>query len=526
MKRHQIFRHVLGLGLLVLSPVSVFAHQISLIRAEALVHPDKVELKLVVMPEDVLLAAGGFNIVTGRVARADVLRGAEAHPKYLLDGLIILNEEGQRLTGKVTKVELPPLPDDSVLLDNLLATSVVYQIEYPLAKPPARLSFRQHFNVATSPMPVMTLLTVTRAGLTSATMMQIPEGENAETVVFDWTETAGSTTAVSGGTTVMKSPAFDVSDTFIYIQSEEVRIEILMPLSALESWSPIARANPDILEPLEQVVAHAALEKFFTAQNELRIDGILVKPKLDRLDFYGIDYKDFSVRPERKRLVAASTRIGAILTYSTKGAPRSVELTWTLFNNKDPLVRAVVFAYDKGSRLLFQPDKPTFTWDNPGIPPLPKIEAISTRQNAADDSARAALSETLLRNVYRGFDYRSESDIYDALAQSVQGELLANLYLKIKQGLIMQEQGGAVARVKEVTVTRSEPVASKAKDGFAERVTWQVEGTVEHWGHIHTRVNEYTADLGIAPYHGVWKINLLDVVKQSQIRSAVSLRRL
>ena len=175
---------------------------------------------------------------------------------------------------------------------------------------------------------------------------------------------------------------------------------------------------------------------------------------------------------------------------------------------------------------MFQPDKPTFTWDNPGVPPLPKIEAISIRQNAADDNARAALSETLLRNVYRGFDYRSESDIYDALAQSVQGPLLADLYLKIKQGLIMQEQGGAVARVKEVTVTKAEPAQGKAKDGFAERVTWQVEGTVEHWGHIHTRVNEYTADLGIAPNRGVWKINSLDVVKQSQVRSAVSLRRL
>ena len=43
-----------------------------------------------------------------------------------------------------------------------------------------------------------------------------------------------------------------------------------MPLSTLETWSPIPRANPEILEPLEQVVAHAALETFFTSQNELR----------------------------------------------------------------------------------------------------------------------------------------------------------------------------------------------------------------------------------------------------------------
>ncbi len=515
-----------SLGLLLPGRAPVFAHQISLIRAEAVVHRDKVELTHNVMPEDILLSAGGYNIVTGRVAKADLLRGVEVHPRFLLDGLVILDEDGHRLTGKVTKFDLPPLPEDWVPLDDLMATTIVYRVEFPLAKPPARLSFQHHFNQASFAVPVMMQLTVTREGLTSAAMMQVPEGENAETVAFDWTETPGTAATNTTATLTMKPPAFDVSDVFLYIQNEEVRIEILMPLSTLETWSPIPRANPEILEPLEQVVAHDALEKFFTGQNELRIDNILVKSKLDRLDFYGIDYKDFSVRPERKRLTAASTRVGAILTYSTKGVPRHVELKWTLFNNKDPIVRAVVFAYDQGSRVMFLPDKPTFAWDNPGIPPLPKIDAIPTRQNAADDAARAALSETLLRNVYRGFDYHAEKEIYEALAQSVQGELLADLYLKIKQGLILQEQGGAVARVKEVKVINSEPATAQVKDGFVERVTWQVEGTVEHWGHIHTRVNEYTADLGIVPSHGVWKIKLMDVVKQTQVRSAVSLRRL
>jgi hypothetical protein len=448
------------------------------------------------------------------------------HPALLLDGLVILDEDGRRLTGKITKVELPPLTDDGILADDLLATTIVYRVEYPLAKIPSRLSFQHHFDTKAFAMPVIAQVTVTREELTYGTLIQIPEGENAETVNFDWTETPGSTTTTSRGTTTIKPPAVDVSDAFLYIQSEEVRLEILMSLATLETWVPVARANPDILEPLEQVVAQRTLAKFFTEQNELRIDGLLVKPKLDRLDFYGIDYRDFSVRPERKRLSAVGTRLGAILTYSTKGAPRHVELKWTLFNNKEPAVRAVVFAYDKGSRLLFRPDNPTFVWDNPGVTPLPKIEVLPTKQAAADEAARTTLAETLLRNVYRGFDYRSESDIYDALAQSVQGELLANLYLKIKHGLVMQEQGGAVARVKEVKVTKCEPATGKAKDSFAERVTWQVEGTVEHWGHIHTRVNEYTADLSIAASACAWKINSMDVTKQSQVRSTVSVRKL
>ncbi len=128
--------------------------------------------------------------------------------------------------------------------------------------------------------------------------------------------------------------------------------------------------------------------------------------------------------------------------------------------------------------------------------------------------------------MYRAFDYHDESDIYDALARSVSGDLLADLYLKIKQGLIMQEQGGAVARVQSVNVMTTEPLAGGGKNGFAERVTWQVEGTVEHWGHIHLRVNEYSADLEIEPVDGSWKITAMNVSRQSLVKTAVLLRKL
>jgi hypothetical protein len=83
-----------------------------------------------------------------------------------------------------------------------------------------------------------------------------------------------------------------------------------------------------------------------------------------------------------------------------------------------------------------------------------------------------------------------------------------------------------VARVKEVKVTKSEAAADKVEGGFFERITWQVAGTVEHWGHIHTRTNEYTADLGITPQDGAWKIVSIKVVRQSQVQNAVSLRKL
>ena len=227
------------------------------------------------------------------------------------------------------------------------------------------------------------------------------------------------------------------------------------------------------------------------------------------------------MRASPQRQSAWTARVGVILTYASKGAPGHVELKWTLFNNEMLATRAVIFAYDRGSRFTFFQNHPVFKWDNPGAPPLPPVTAVST-----GEKSRAVVAESLLQNVYRSFDYHSESDIYDALARSVQGDLLADLYLKIKQGLTMQEQGGAVARVLAVKVVKAEPAEANSRSGFAERVTWQVEGTVEHWGHLHSRVNEYCAELEIEPADGSWKISAMNVARQSLVKSAVILRKL
>jgi len=503
------------------------AHSISTVEGEALVHRDKLELTIKVRPEDILLSAGMTLIISDRIEETVIAKGAEAHKRFLLDGLILSESDGRRLAGKVTKVELFVVPKAGIPLEDLMSKTAVYHLEYPLTGPPTRLGFRQHFNTGDVAMPVVVQMSVLREGATTATLISVPEGEQAEQVTLDWSPAAGAGTAVSGERPTAAKPAVIAAiEAFVYIQNDEVRVEILIPLPTLETWQAVPRTNEDVLEIAEQAAARTRLEAFFTAHNELRIDGVAVRPKLGRLDFFGIDFQDLAARPEPKRLPAATARVGAILNYSTKGPPRHVELKWTLFGDKVPAVRGVVFAYDKGARISFTPSQPTFAWQSPGAAPLPKIGAVPAGQSPADDAARAVLAETLLRNIYRGFDYHSESDIYDALAQSVAGDLLTDLYLKVKQGLTVQEQGGAVARVDEVKVTRSEPSHGKAEGGFVERVTWQVAGTIEHWGHLHTRVNEYTAELGISSQDGAWKIVSMKVVRQSQVRNAISLRKL
>ena len=316
MMRLTILWSMPALCLLALVPAAS-AHSISLVEAEALVHRDNIELKIEVRAEDILLSAGMSIIFTDRIDKAVFVKGAEAHKKFLSDGLIVRDADGHRLTGKITRVELPPIQDDGISLDDVRIKTAIYHFEYPLEKPPTSLSFLQHFDTGAVALPVVMEIRVVREGQSTGTTICVPGGEDAERVTFDWA--TATTTVAERATTRPSAP--DAAEAFVYIQDDQVRIEILMPLTALETWQPIPRSNPDFLEVDEQASAHAALEALFVSHNELKIDGVMVRPTLDRLDFYRIDSKDFAMLPKPQRLNAASARIGAILTYSTKGAP-------------------------------------------------------------------------------------------------------------------------------------------------------------------------------------------------------------
>ena len=137
----------------------------------------------------------------------------------------------------------------------------------------------------------------------------------------------------------------------------------------------------------------------------------------------------------------------------------------------------------------FVSDFAVATYDHPLHQPEPfEIPA----DEAADIFGR------LHTNIFRAFDYADESDVYQALAKSVDGALLRDLYLQINQSLRVQEQGGAVAVIEKVNLIDGNPAPVSEADkkpaiGFGYDATWILDGTIEHWGHIHERTNQYRA---------------------------------
>ena len=138
--------------------------------------------------------------------------------------------------------------------------------------------------------------------------------------------------------------------------------------------------------------------------------------------------------------------------------------------------------------------------------------------------------QQLHRGTYDALQFGSERQIYAALDRFVAGDLLENLYLQLRDSLAVREQGGAVARVRAVDYLEGQTVHLPDRNipwpGFFYRLTWQVTGTVEHWGHVHERRNQFSAVLGIQPVEGRWKITSLDIEAQKTLAGSTKLRDL
>lgn len=126
--------------------------------------------------------------------------------------------------------------------------------------------------------------------------------------------------------------------------------------------------------------------------------------------------------------------------------------------------------------------------------------------------------DSLLKNVYRAFDFREESDVYDKLAVCVSGDLLADLYLEQRKSLIVEQAGGAQAKVKDVDIeTVLASKSAKHAGALDLKTQWTALGQVGHWGHIHTRQNRYDAIITIKPVAGAWKIIDLELLEEKRI---------
>ena len=169
-----------------------------------------------------------------------------------------------------------------------------------------------------------------------------------------------------------------------------------------------------------------------------------------------------------------------------------------------------------------------------GLIALPKTTPVTFPLSvpapiAAEDASK--IFAALHSNLFRSFDYKTEEDVYDALARTTDGPLLKKIYLDMRKSLEVQEQGGAVSNIDRIEIMGGEisktPVADADVESpdFSYLCTWELEGTVEHWGHIHRRTNRYEALFNVRNIDGLWKFTDFQAINEEQGQVVRSLRK-
>ena len=575
---------------------SLVGHPISLSTAVADIYPDHLQVELRILVEDLVLYHQLKADGEQTVSREDLMTASELHRSFLKQYFRVFLKDGEPLPGEITEVDLSEIPQTGVRLDQVMEVGVYYYFHLPMEQQPDYLTFTQQFGGSDAPVPSVMDLILLQKGARLDFPVQIGP-RSPHSIALDWENPPRNDRTYwkerrewmkQRREALLGVTSYSATYAYLYLEPQEIRFEILVPLLTLETWLPLQREEADYLSVAEQDAMEEALPGFLQEVCQTHIDGMEVTAQLDRLDFFTLDIRDFAKKQARKKVGVANARVGMILSFPTKGNFQSASLEWSFFNEVTPLLNTMTYVFDQpGERFFFTDNERTWQWQSPkhvsgpqvsswlSLPPVPSMPtmplsllfllaafsggAFAMKRNwkiavpllvlggcfgwwnpvwqqmviphptkevpLPTPPEQNQIAEVLLRNIYRSFDYLQDADVYSALSRSADGDYLEKLYLQIKKGLILTEQGGAHSRVRNVQWLESEPTSHSTQvQSFSLSVKWEITGTVEHWGHIHTRRNAYRAELEVKAVDDEWKLVDLEVLDEDQVESSTQLR--
>ena len=362
---------------------------------------------------------------------------------------------------------------------------------------------------------------------------------------------------------------------FIYVEPFEVRKEIIVRPADIQRRYDLGLAGVETITPQMQDEVKQGIVKYLEHYFQLSIDGQAVEATIDRVNFLARSLRS-SVVVDGQDIPLLPSTVGVIYVVPTQGLPHEVEMEWDLFTERMQLIPASTVDQAGPLPVFLDPDFNILRWENflkfPELPTLTDIrrppsavqilsrwgqwvfgaiaalalfmvfrtfqEQRKLQTGAAvvllvatalagwsmktwddvrlNDARLKELAGGLLHNIYRAFDYRGEEQIYDVLAHSVTGNLLNDVYLEVRKGLELANQGGAQVKVKNIEMLEARQVGEN-DDGFLVEARWNVAGSVGHWGHIHQRTNSYHATLTLQDIDGVWKLTGLDILEEERL---------
>ncbi len=363
---------------------------------------------------------------------------------------------------------------------------------------------------------------------------------------------------------------------FLYVEPFEVRKELVVRPLDLARFTDLDVQPHESIPADRRDAVLAQIADFLAERAPVTIDGAEAEPILDRIHFLKRGLRMTRVVTPNEPIDGTNAIVGAIFVYPVDGLPKDVRVDWDLFDER--ITRVPGTATDEAGPMpyLLTPDDSQLHWVNylkggmlPGrldvrspkshisIPvgfslgsilalglfiaawrrrswalghaavalgvvawlvPTPTIDIpVPSSVRVPSGEEAAPTIHALLYNVYRALDFREEEVIFDRLDQSLSGEVLERVYLEMRKGLRLENQGGARVRVRDVELLEVIPQEAHRAGTLRYKSKWNATGTVGHWGHTHMRTNQYEALITLARIEGRWKISDLAILEEERV---------
>ena len=332
---------------------SVVAHPISVTETRVFVTQHSARARIQLFAEDLLLFHQLEPTGDGIVPPDELRRGLEAHREFLLEKVTLRDAHGEQIPAQVTDVVPFDIPDDGIPEEDLMLHQATYELEFTFDTPPEFLTFRQDITDDNFIIPSEMKLTIQQTGTANMIAGSLQPGASV-THRFDWEDLLSPDASDAEYESWLENQrketlgitSYSSVYSFIYIEPGEVRHEVLVPLATLETIIPIERADPAFLEVGEQDAVRQLIREWLQDANPATINGITVAPEFSRIDFYGLNLRDFAQQKDAQRVSLSSGRVGIILRYLPENDfVRDVRLSWDRFHSSIKKIRSVVMPW-------------------------------------------------------------------------------------------------------------------------------------------------------------------------------------
>jgi len=299
---------------------------------------------------------------------------AERRPRFFREGLVVRDETGTMLAGRVESVVARRrLVRDEVTGEPLAMQSVdtkpvvFVTLVYDLPQRPTSLTF-QTFSGSNTSANVGFMCYHNSLPINDFRYLS-----QEVTLDLDWDDPWHSRFRHRNLRRQFDAPL----SVYLYVEPYEVRQEIIVRPRDLQELLDLGIKDKAVIPVEQQRSLKEKVAQFLSKQSQITIDGQAAQGRLDRIHFIRRSLRTTGIVEPPEELDVTSATLGVIFVFPVDRLPDEVSMTWDLFTPTIQQIPAVASDEAGGLPSELTPAAPVLVWKNyltnPTIPQLAEI---------------------------------------------------------------------------------------------------------------------------------------------------------